>query len=90
MTTPAAGPQPVRALELANRVRHARAELTVTLAVGTLETDGYIRRCNDGSWLLTVAAEHQVHTIVTLTKDPRILGDTFRLSRRVADARGNR
>ena len=63
---------------------------TVTLAVGTLETDGYIRRCNDGSWLLTVAAEHQVHTIVTLTKDPRILGDTFRLSRRVADARGNR
>jgi CRP/FNR family transcriptional regulator, cyclic AMP receptor protein len=63
---------------------------TVTLAVGTLETAGYIRRCNDGSWLLTVAAEHQVRTIATLTKDARILGDAFRLSRGVAEARGNR
>jgi len=63
---------------------------TVTLAVGTLQTDGYIRRCNDGSWLLTVAAEHQVRTIASLTRTPRVLGDAFRVSRGVVDARRNR
>ena len=36
MTTRAACPQPVRALELANRVRRARAELEARIADGQL------------------------------------------------------
>jgi len=45
MTTPAAGPQPVRALELANRVRHARAELKTRIGDGQLSAAQAILTC---------------------------------------------
>ncbi|MGB0091351.1 MAG: hypothetical protein WBP81_02270 [Solirubrobacteraceae bacterium] len=45
MTDPGATPQPVRALQLANRVRHARAELKARVADGQLAVADVIMTC---------------------------------------------
>ena len=45
MTAPVPTPQPVRALQLANRVRHARAELKARVANGQLAVADVILTC---------------------------------------------
>jgi hypothetical protein len=45
ITTPAASPQRLRALALANRVRHARAELRTRIAEGRLSAAEVILTC---------------------------------------------
>ena len=45
MRTPAASPQPLRALELANRVRRARAELRTAIADGRVSAADVILIC---------------------------------------------
>jgi hypothetical protein len=45
MTAPAASPQSLRALELANHVRRARAELKTQIAEGQLSAAEVILRC---------------------------------------------
>jgi hypothetical protein len=45
VTNPGAAPQPVRALQLANRVRHARAELKARVADGQLAAADVILTC---------------------------------------------
>jgi hypothetical protein len=45
LTPPAACPQPLRALQLANRVRHARSELKTRIAEGQLSAAEIILTC---------------------------------------------
>ena len=45
ITRPAASPQPLRALQQANRVRHARAELRTRIAEGRLSAAEVILTC---------------------------------------------
>jgi CRP/FNR family cyclic AMP-dependent transcriptional regulator len=50
---------------------------TVTLAIGALVSEGYIRRMADGSWLITATAERRVNAIARSNRAPRVLGATL-------------
>jgi hypothetical protein len=52
---------------------------TVTLALGKLEQAGQLRRRDDGSWLLTEAAEHAVKVIAKTKGNARAFGDSLAL-----------
>jgi hypothetical protein len=60
---------------------------TVTLATGGLEADGYLRRLDDGTWLLPVAAAEKVAAISRPGRNGRVLGETFMLRQQMADVR---
>lgn len=60
---------------------------TVTLAVSALESEGYIRRMDDGAWLLTGAAEPTVEAIARTRSNASVLGETFGLRQRMAEIR---
>jgi hypothetical protein len=55
VTTPTASPQSLRALELANRVRHARAELKTRIAEGQLSAAEVILTCPSETASMPVA-----------------------------------
>jgi CRP/FNR family cyclic AMP-dependent transcriptional regulator len=57
---------------------------TVTLAVSALESEGYVRRLDDGAWLLMAAAEPKVQAIAHAGGNAGVLGETFRLRKRSA------
>ena len=59
---------------------------TTTLALGTLEAEGVIRRLDDGAWLLTPVAEMRVNGIARTTESARVLGDTLKLRQRASAA----
>jgi len=52
---------------------------TVTLAVSQLESEGAIRRLDDGSWLLTASADRAIEAITTTGKAGHALGESFML-----------
>lgn len=52
---------------------------TVTLAVSGLEKEEYLRRLDDGSWLLTAAAELKIEAITGQGGDATAFGETFKL-----------
>lgn len=52
---------------------------TVTLAVKALESDGLIGRSDDGSWVLTAAAEARVAAIARAHRPDRVLGEALKL-----------
>jgi len=58
---------------------------TVTLAVSALESEGFIRRFEDGSWLLTDAAERAVEAIAMTGKPRRPLGEMFMLRQLIGE-----
>jgi len=60
---------------------------TVTLAVNSLGSDGYIRRTEDGGWLLTTQGERRVATIARTDVNAPVLGETFRFRRRATQLR---
>lgn len=60
---------------------------TVSLAAAALEAEGYTRRLDDGSWLLTPAAEKKVDVIVAAGVSERVLGESFLLRQRASHAR---
>lgn len=55
---------------------------TITLAVGALEDAGALARTDDGSWLLTPAADQRIHAISTTSPSSRTLGEIFSLTLR--------
>lgn len=58
---------------------------TTTLALNALESDGLVRRSDDGSWLLTGAAERLIDAI-THTPDARqVLGERLMLCQRMSE-----
>jgi CRP/FNR family transcriptional regulator, cyclic AMP receptor protein len=60
---------------------------TVSLAVGALESDGYIRRTADGAWLLTSQGEHRARAVGRTSTTAPALGETFMFRQRTADIR---
>ena len=58
---------------------------TVTLAVTVLEAEGYIRRLDDGSWLLTDLSARAVEAIGRTSKSARALGETFMLRQLIGE-----
>jgi CRP/FNR family transcriptional regulator, cyclic AMP receptor protein len=59
---------------------------TVTLAVSALESEGLIRRFEDGSWLLTAGAERAVDAITTTGNARRPpLGESFMLRQLICE-----
>ena len=58
---------------------------TVTLAANALESEGCIRRMDDGAWLLTSAAEHKVAAITRTSGSAPVLGETFMFRQQVAE-----
>jgi CRP-like cAMP-binding protein len=52
---------------------------TTTLAMQTLEGEGFVRRREDGLLVLTAAAEAKVDAIADSSSTPRDLGETLRL-----------
>lgn len=54
---------------------------TASLALRALQSDGSVRRLEDGAWLLTAAAESKVDAITRSTLSPRHLGERLMLSR---------
>jgi CRP/FNR family transcriptional regulator, cyclic AMP receptor protein len=59
---------------------------TVTLAVGALESNGAIRRLDDGSWLLTADAQRIVTEIALPGKHTHDTATPLMLRQRIADA----
>jgi CRP/FNR family transcriptional regulator, cyclic AMP receptor protein len=60
---------------------------TATLAVSALEVEGAIQRLDDGSWLLTAAAERMVDEIALPGKRTHAIGESLMFRQRTADAR---
>jgi len=60
---------------------------TSTLALSALESEGLIRRLDDGCWLLTPAAQRHVAALSRTGKTGRVLGQTLKLRQRIVDAR---
>src|SRR5947207_9305084 len=60
---------------------------TSTLALGALESDGLIRRLDDGSWLLTGQAEARVKRLARTNRTARVLGETLKLRQLTTEAR---
>jgi CRP/FNR family transcriptional regulator, cyclic AMP receptor protein len=58
---------------------------TATLAVSALEKQGYLRRLDDGGWLLTAAAESKIEAIAGADGDAGVLGETFGLRQRMVE-----
>jgi CRP/FNR family transcriptional regulator, cyclic AMP receptor protein len=52
---------------------------TVTLAISTLEADGYLRRLDYGAWFITAAGEEQVEAIAAAGANARVLGEALML-----------
>ena len=50
---------------------------TVSLAVSALHSAGYVRRSDNGSWLLTPAADEKIEAIAATRKLSRVLGQTI-------------
>jgi CRP/FNR family transcriptional regulator, cyclic AMP receptor protein len=61
---------------------------TVTLAVSSLESDGCIRRTDEGGWLLTARGERRMAAIARTNENAPVLGETFRFRQRIAEVRG--
>jgi CRP-like cAMP-binding protein len=60
---------------------------TSTLALGALESDGVIRRLDDGSWLLTPRAEAHVKRLAGTNRTAGVLGETLKLRQLTIEAR---
>lgn len=60
---------------------------TATLAVRHLEGQRLVARLDDGSWLLTAAAEGLTAAIVRATSRTPVLGETFRVRQRISEVR---
>ncbi|HET6864939.1 MAG TPA: helix-turn-helix domain-containing protein [Solirubrobacteraceae bacterium] len=60
---------------------------TTTLALRALESDGLLRRTEDGSWLLTAAAERRVDAITHTPDTEQVLGERVMLCQRLSDTR---
>jgi CRP-like cAMP-binding protein len=60
---------------------------TSTLALSALESEGIIRRLDDGCWLLTPVAQRRVAALSRTGKTGRVLGETLQLRQRMLDAR---
>jgi len=52
---------------------------TATVAVSALESEGSIRRHDDGSWLLTEQAKQNVAALARTSSSARLLGESFML-----------
>ena len=61
---------------------------TTTIAIGALQAEGYLQRLDDGSWLLTPAAEHKVTAIATTNKAAPVIRGTFALGHRIRGVAG--
>jgi hypothetical protein len=59
---------------------------TVTLAVSALESDGFIERLDDGSWMITGAGAKLVRSIAGSAKAPQPLGANLMLRLRAVSA----
>jgi CRP/FNR family transcriptional regulator, cyclic AMP receptor protein len=61
---------------------------TVTIAVTSLQRDGYIRRTDDRSWLVTPAGEAIIETLIRPSNLNRTLGQTLTLHQRKGEVIG--
>jgi hypothetical protein len=60
---------------------------TITIALGELETDGFVRRLEDGSWLLTPLAEGRVDAVTGAGRRTRSAGDILAVRSQINDTR---
>jgi CRP/FNR family transcriptional regulator, cyclic AMP receptor protein len=60
---------------------------TVTLAVSSLEADGYLRRLDQGMWFLTMAGERELEALARTDGRGKVLGDTLMLRKLANEAR---
>lgn len=60
---------------------------TITLALNALERDGQLRRLDDGSWLLTGAADELVRAIATTSEGIQPVGEMLALRVRAIERR---
>jgi CRP/FNR family transcriptional regulator, cyclic AMP receptor protein len=63
----------------------AARRATVTLAARALESDGLVRRVDDGAWLLTHSAERRVAAVARTSSSATALGETLVIGQRAAD-----
>jgi len=63
---------------------------TVTIAVNMLESEGLIRRPDDGSWLLTPEAARALDAIAQPKRTRHVLGETLVVRQQLTEARSTR
>jgi hypothetical protein len=58
---------------------------TVTLAAGMLESEGAVRRLDDGSWLITEVGERKVRALAKSAASAPALGEAFMFNRLIGE-----